>query len=74
MLDSAFGSAELQGATADVAHLGVFTRGEAAVVQNTASQFHLQWQVLGMMAGLSQLLLQLGVSDTAEVPDKCSWL
>lgn len=79
MLDSAPGSAESQDGTSDVAWLAVFTRGEAAVAQytgihrvmNRQSQLHEQWQVLGMLAGLSQLLLQLGVS--AE-PYKCSWL
>lgn len=35
MLDSAFGCAESQGATADVAWLGAFTRGEAAAAQYT---------------------------------------
>lgn len=45
MLDSAFGSAESQGSTDDVAQLGVFTRGEAAVAQYTdkASFINKSW-------------------------------
>lgn len=74
MLDSAFGSAESR-VPQLMWHGWGFLQQERQLRLGTQTKpVSLTMASLGMMAGLSQLLLQLWVSDTAEKPNKCSWL